>query len=229
MQWIRIASTVALSLVLIGAEPVKQPAYLAPDSFDFKTLLGEPPTDCSDAHKQEIDELLKMQAERTPAEAARVDAEEKSDAFFFADVMGKDFNAEALPVTAELLKKATKRATVVVNAAKATFNRNRPYVDEPRLHPSVELEKSKSYPSGHAARGMTWGLILSELYPNDREILIARGKQYGIDRNIGGVHYPSDVKAGQKLAAEIFKRMLADPEFKADLEKAKEECHAVVK
>lgn len=226
MNWTRVFPTIALTVVLLGATPVSQPAYLAPDQFDFKSLLVEPPADGSPAQKQEMEQLLEMQADRTPAEIKRCEAEVKSDAFIFADVLGPDFNAKDLPIAASLLHDATKRTAVVVSAAKANFNRKRPYLVDPRLHPCVQLEKSTSFPSGHATRGMLWGLILAELYPNDRDLLVGRGMQYGVDRNIGGVHYPGDVRAGQKLAAEIVKRMLADPEFQAELRKAKEECHA---
>jgi len=41
-----------------------------------------------------------------------------------------------------------------------------------------------------------------------------------------GMHYPSDVAAGQKLGAAVAKKLLENEHFKAEFEKAKEECHS---
>jgi acid phosphatase (class A) len=37
------------------------------------------------------------------------------------------------------------------------------------------------------------------------------------------MHYPSDVEAGRDLAAAMVARMRANPEFRADMEKARRE------
>ena len=57
---------------------------------------------------------------------------------------------------------------------------------------------------------------------------MARGKLIGQDRVIGGMHYPSDVAAGQKLGAAIAKSLLANEQFKTEFEKAKQECHSAM-
>ena len=220
-----------IATAALAADPVVQPACLAPDSFDFKTLCGEPPADGSPAQQQEIDQLLKFQETRTPADVKRCEEEVAGSAFVFADVLGDSFDEKSLPVTAALMKEVSQQAKVVSGAAKAVWNRARPYTLDSRVKPCIKLETSKSYPSGHAARGMVWGLVLAELYPDQREALTLRGKQFGEDRAIGGVHYPSDVAAGQKVGAEVVKRLLADPDFKAKLEKTRHEVegHAHVK
>jgi acid phosphatase (class A) len=175
---------------------------------------------------QEIDKLLDLQAHRTPEEEARCKEEVDATAFIFADVLGKGFNADDLPVTATLMKEVTHQAKVVAGAAKLTWDRKRPFLTDTRIKPCVELEKTSSYPSGHAIRGMVWALVLAEIYPEHRDALLARGREFGEDRVLAGLHYPSDVAAGQKLGAEIAKRLLADPEFRAKLDKAKEEALA---
>jgi acid phosphatase (class A) len=71
-----------------------------------------------------------------------------------------------------------------------------------------------------------WSLILAELFPEHREALLARGKEFGIDRTLAGMHYPTDVAAGQKLGAEIFRRLMTEPDFKAQLDHARAECKA---
>ena len=223
----KLAFPVLLTAIFsLAAGPATQPAYLAPDNFDFKSLLGDPPADGSPTQVQEIDKLLDLQAHRTPEEEARCKEEVDATAFIFAGVLGKGFDATDLPLTAELLKDVAHQAKVVAGAAKATWDRKRPYLTDTRIKPCVELEKTPSYPSGHATRGMVWALVLAEIYPEHRDALLARGREFGEDRELAGLHYPSDVAAGQKLGAEIAKRLLADPEFRAKIEKAKEEVLA---
>jgi acid phosphatase (class A) len=70
---------------------------------------------------------------------------------------------------------------------------------------------SPSYPSGHATRGLAYAAVLAELVPERREALLERGRQVGVDRVIGGVHWPSDIEAGQRLGAALVEIWLADP------------------
>jgi len=53
--------------------------------------------------------------------------------------------------------------------------------------------------------------------------LLEAGKEMGESRVICGMHYPSDVEAGRDLAAAMVARMRANPEFRADMEKARRE------
>src|SRR5205807_1304477 len=68
-----------------------------------------------------------------------------------------------------------------------------------------------------------------DMFPVDRDILMARGWQIGFDRTVAGMHWPSDIVAGQKLGAEAARRLLADPAFQEKLKKAKAECLAAMK
>ena len=214
-----------LCLALAPATPAH---FVTADQFDFKALLGDPPADNSPEHKAEIDRLLDLQAARTPEEEHRCKDEEEVTVFAFSTVLGEEFNATNLPVTAKVMAEAQADSKVVANAAKLIWKRVRPPLAEPRIHPCVKLEHTASYPSGHATRGMGWGTLLAEIFPDKRDALLARGKQIGDDRVLAGMHYPSDVAAGQKLGAEIASKLLANADFKAQLEKARAECAATV-
>ena len=50
---------------------------------------------------------------------------------------------------------------------------------------------------------MLFAEVLAEIYPDQRDALLARGRQIGFDRIIGGVHYPSDVVAGAALGTLV--------------------------
>ncbi len=210
-----------------GLHPCRRPGDAAGVSragqLRFQGACSAPAADGSPTQAQEIDKLLELQAHRTPQEEARCKDEADATAFIFADVLGKGFDATDLPRTAALLKDAARQAKIVGGAAKAQWNRRRPFIADARIKPCVDLEQTPSYPSGHATRGMVWALLLAEIYPEHRDALLARGREFGEDRSLAGLHYPSDVAAGQKLGEEIARRMLADPEFRARLDKAKEE------
>src|SRR6476469_3079997 len=61
--------------------------YVQASDFDLKELLPPPPPDGSQAHRAEIERMLAMQAQRTPAEEARCRSEEEVTVFAFADVL----------------------------------------------------------------------------------------------------------------------------------------------
>ncbi len=170
--------------------------------------------------------MLDLQAHRTPDEEARCKAEEAVTVFAFSTVLGEGFNEKNLPRTAAMMQRVYDDTKDVSGAAKLIWRRVRPPLAEPRIKPCVVLEHTASYPSGHSVRGIVWATLLAEIFPDQRDALLARGRQIGDDRALAGMHYPSDVAAGQKLGAEIAKRMLANPAAQADLQQVKAECRA---
>ena len=120
----------------------------------------------------------------------------------------------------------TREATRIADVPKQKFNRTRPPIANPEIHACVPLEHTGSFPSGHATRGIVWATIVAEIFPEEREQIMASGKQIGDDRVLAGMHYPSDVVAGQALGAAIAQKLLANPDFTDQLNKAKLECHA---
>jgi hypothetical protein len=225
-----LAAWVCVSLLALisagGAADAPKPVYVQPQDIDWASILPGPPADDSPEHQAEVATLLHWQAKRTSEEAARCKSEEEVNAFVFSEVLGDWFNARSLPLTADLMNQAYIDAKAASNGAKKKWNRVRPPLADARIHPCVALEKTASYPSGHATRGVMWATILSEIFPEHREALMARGRLIGEDRVIAGMHYPSDVEAGQKLGAAIAEKMLQSRDFKDELDRVKEECMA---
>ena len=107
----------ALTLLCLCAAPATQPATMSPDSFDFKSLLGEPPADGSDVQKQEVATMLKLQETRTHDDVVRCEAEvEMSPYEFGATVIGPWFTGNGLPLTNALFINVSKQAKVVTTA-----------------------------------------------------------------------------------------------------------------
>ncbi len=205
------------------ATPAK---YLNPAEINLKALLPDPPANGSPETQKEIELILQKQETRTPEEVARIKRELPLDAFVFEDVLGPWFQEKDLPATAALMKNVKDSDHDIVMSAKAFWARPRPPLQDARVHPPVDLPPSGAYPSGHATLGLLQALVLAQLAPDLKDQLVERGRLIGSDRVIAGVHFPSDVVAGQKLAQFLFDRMSASPAFRADLAKAKVEFDA---
>lgn len=98
---------------------------------------------------------------------------------------------------------------------KLKFNRTRPYVLSSELHVLKEVrpDVSSSYPSGHAAFGMAVGLLLASMVPDMRDKFYNRIQDYAFSRMIAGVHFRSDVYAGQLLGAAMITVFYQNPQF----------------
>lgn len=185
-------------------QPVASPEWIA--------FLGPFPAVDSDEGKADLAILLWHQRTRTPVDIQRAASEVKLTMEAYATASGRALNAAQFPKTAALIDKVGKDTKAVTDSLKKHFLRPRPYLTDGRVQPAIERETSPSYPSGHATRGLIFGIILGELAPERRETLLTAGRQVGVDRVIGGVHYPSDIEAGQRLALRLATAWLADPQ-----------------
>jgi acid phosphatase (class A) len=219
-----IPIVLVLAALTIGAQ--EQTPFVRPDEIDFKSILTPPPTTQSDQTQLEIKLILTLQTTRTDADVKRALSEAKISPFLFSDVLGSWFNADDLPVTAEFLGKVHANAMSLKDSAKTVFVRDRPFLVDSRIKPCVVVDPSYSYPSGHSFDSMLLAMTLSEIFPDQKDGLIARARLVGDDRVMAGVHYPSDVAAGRTLAKAVFDIMMKNPDFQTGLEKAREECLA---
>ena len=88
---------------------------------------------------------------------------------------------------------------IVVLALKKKFNRPRPSVVLPALNPVVPVPWHSSYPSGHATQSTVIAGLLSRLKPGSSESLTNLALRVGVNREVAGLHYPSDTSAGVAL------------------------------
>jgi len=126
-----------------------------------------------------------------------------------------------------LLRRTVADAGFSTYNAKKHYQRKRPFIvnEQPVCTPDSRefLVANGSYPSGHAAIGWVWALILGEIAPEQADAIFARGRSFGESRIICNVHWHSDVVAGRFIGAAAVARLHADPAFRAELEAAKAE------
>ena len=143
----------------------------------------------------------------------------------FSCAAGVELMPERAPHLTLLLATAGSDSAKVASKAKSKFPRERPYTlyEGPTCLSPDGLGPDRDYPSGHAARGWTWGLILAELLPDQQSQLLSRAEAYGESRVICGFHSRTGVEAGRNVAMLTVKSMMDDPRFRADLKKASQE------
>ncbi|MBL8225807.1 MAG: phosphatase PAP2 family protein [Chromatiales bacterium] len=204
------------------------PPYLTPDDLDLAAWIAPPPPPGSPAEQAERAQVLDAQRARTPAMVAAARRDQEISLAGFAAVLGPGFTAERLPLTFALGQRLCRDAAAITGVAKRAWQRPRPFVVEPAIAPVVAFSTDGSYPSGHATCGYLWGLMLGELFPDRRAALLARGLEYGSNRLVGGVHYPSDIEAGRLAAVAIMASVRRLADFEADLAAASDEARAVM-
>jgi acid phosphatase (class A) len=134
---------------------------------------------------------------------------------------------QATPHLNMLLRRTLVDAGLATYAAKDNHQRQRPFAAAggASCTPAEEaaLAKDGSYPSGHAAIGWAWALVLTQAAPQHTDALLQRGVAFGQSRVICGVHWQSDVEAGRSIGAATAARLQSDATFNAQLALARDE------
>jgi hypothetical protein len=93
---------------------------------------------------------------------------------------------------------------------KKKYNRPRPSEILPSIDPILKVPSHKSYPSGHAAQAMAAARLLSAWTTGLDKDLYKLAKKVGRNREIAGLHYPSDTNAGFILGEKIAQLILKE-------------------
>lgn len=145
----------------------------------------------------------------------------------YSCALGVPVGEKQTPHLFALLKKVKQDAGAATGAAKERYKRPRPFMinDAPFCTPDerAKLEAGGSYPSGHNAIGMAWGLILAEIAPARADAILARAQAFGMSRVVCNVHWYSDTLWGRYLGAYTVAKLHANPKFQDDLNDAKDE------
>lgn len=200
--------------------------YLPAGAVDAVRLLPPPPTPGLAENTVDLDTTERVHRAATPEERAESKDQVKLTIFHFAPVIGPWFQPGRFPKTEALFREVEAETKAVTNVGKAHWQRVRPYHAAPASFPdAIEHEKPTdySYPSGHSTRGTVFAMLLAELVPDRRDAILARGREIGWLRVVGGVHYPTDIYAGRTLGQALAQAFLASPAFQHDLESARAE------
>ena len=208
------AAAIALS-ACASAAPAK--SYIASAHLDATKFLAKPPEATSDAQKADMAVVKADQAMKdTPRWDLAKHDDETSVYSAFGSALGESFTKAKTPKLAALFDTLFADVKTITDPSKVAFDRPRPPLIDTSITPCMPLEKSKSYPSGHATRGWMMALMLSDMIPEKANELLARGRDYGDSRIVCAEHYPSDVQAGRLIGAAVFAAAKDNAAFKHD-------------
>jgi acid phosphatase (class A) len=66
------------------------------------------------------------------------------------------------------------------------------------------------------------------MVPEKKQALFERAADYGHNRVLAGVHFPTDIEGGRITGSVIDNTLLHDPRFMADFERSKVEVRAAL-
>jgi undecaprenyl-diphosphatase len=107
------------------------------------------------------------------------------------------------PAAAVLSTVAYFTAAGIDGLLKRAFERPRPPLVDPAVHPLVSVPHSYSMPSGHAATAFAAAVAVGLVHPRTRRPLLGLAALVAISRVWLGVHYLTDVLAGAALGTAV--------------------------
>ena len=217
-----------LLLLIIGSAAQAEDAkpFVTNKDIDLTMILPPPPANDSAQTKAELGEVLMLQVTRTPEMVASAVADAEENVWRFANVMGPNFNKDKLPKFSAFFDRVVETEGAVVDPAKDVWKRPRPHQLSDLVKPAVKLSSSGSWPSGHATVGTMMGIILADMVPEKRAEIMARAAEYAHNREVGGIHYASDVEMGKISGSVIAAILLNRDDFKAEYEVARAELRS---
>ncbi len=200
--------------------------YLKAGQPSAAELLAPPPLPGSAEQAADLSTVVSLSKACSSNEVALAFSEKKFSIFTFAPAIGGFLAPGKFRQTEVFFESVRQDAATIADLGKDYWRRSRPYTVEPSLA-AGKLEKSYSYPSGHATEGMVLALLLADLFPDRREAILEVGRNLGWHRLWIGRHYPTDIFAGRMLAQAIVREMRTNSHFRHDFAKVKAEIGSV--
>jgi acid phosphatase (class A) len=190
--------------------------YLSHPVNYYAGSIPPAPQPGSDADKADFAALRDWQAKRTSQQCAQAKAQaEATYDEFFGDI--SPFPSPLPDAVKEFVKTIYVEDDAIIGPIKSMYKRPRPFRRDAALDPCLGRIDGLAYPSGHSTQAHMVALILSDLVPQRRDEFMARADAAALNRVIGGVHHPSDIAAGAKLAKFMYDEMKTRPEFIAKM------------
>jgi acid phosphatase (class A) len=222
---IGLAVLALLALPVLHAVPAL--AWSEVSGQEVAREITPPPLSGSADEKVELAELKAFIAENaSPRRLARARADAKRSVEVFLEGMnleGKNLEGKNIALSAratddlhDVVREARRTLKRTSDQLKSGFNRARPFKIDKSIHVCLDKDPdSQSFPSAHAAFGTMTAELLATAVPERATAFRARGRAYGESRNICGLHFLSDVKAGGIVGKRVAEALLQDAGFRA--------------
>lgn len=148
----------------------------------------------------------------------------------FDCTLGVRLGSAATPNLNRLMQKLFDDSDAAAELVKARGFRARPVGDDPERRPCQRVSEAgrrgASYPSGSSTVATVYGEAFAALDPERAAEARRIAHEMGFSRLVCGMHYPSDVAAGETLGKAVFDAAATRPSFDADLTAARAELAA---
>jgi acid phosphatase (class A) len=172
---------------------------------DWQTIRVNPPPSARKKIFKEIDYLVGPAMRRRDDLWDEILDQDGRIVGWFAQTLM--LSPSAHPYTIMILEMASQVGQMVALYFKRRFNRARPQQVFPGLIPMLVSPWHASYPSGHSLESHLIALALGQIVPGASEALNALATRLGTNREVAGVHYPSDTQTGAMIAYKAFDRL----------------------
>lgn len=182
----------SLALAESATSPDPSTIYkILPKNFNYEVIpIASPPTN----NFKEAKLLYEMKILRTESRIQEIISQNLNPIPLFwecSETLENDY-----PEFTSSFYNLLSDVEIIVLALKKKFNRPRPSFVLPAIEPVVAVPGHSSYPSGHATQSIVIAHILSRLKPDFAAQLHNLAFKIGVNREVAGLHYPSDTKAG---------------------------------
>lgn len=199
------------------------PAPIIRDA-EKRIVLPEFPANSSVRTEQELGLLHQYVSLRTPARVAQIRQEVYLDGVKIGPETFKTYvGDQRYAKTGQAIQAILDEINPVIFRLKTGSDRVRPHKLDPTLTTVIDVPEHPAYPSGHSTQAHAVAFLLTRLAPEHQAEFERDALRVAINREIAGVHYPSDSAAGRLLARQIVDLMLENQEFAALVESAKAE------
>ncbi len=195
-----------------------EPTYLEASLYNsFKKQLPPPPEQKSQLQKSDEKELFSLQSSRTASDCAQAKEEVHVNLkTFYGEPRGSLKEAD-IKILSEFFNQIRNDADYFIQKMKKDFPRQRPFNYIKGINPCVLKEVTGAYPSGHAMLSKLYASILGDFLPSDKEKFKKRAVEIGMHRVLSGMHHPTDIESGRKLADLVYEELKKSKKYQIDV------------
>lgn len=198
----------------------KQPEcrFLCPETVDLTALVEAPPKPASAEHAKDEAILLWLQDRRTRDDESRAWRSLSFDLTWFDEALDARLDTTWYPGLFRTFNEVRNDVSLLLLDLPESFKRERPHAN-PAILPCLPREDAitvggkvtlaNGYPSGPALRATVFAVLLANLFEDRKDALMERAREVGFARTLGGVNYPSDVRAAEQLGTALARQIIA--------------------
>lgn len=222
----RLLGKAAILIAATIAVPAGAQNFVDAGRDGLIALVEAPPGDGSVAGAADLETVHIIEGLRTPAVEREAAIDGDMPALQWAErSLGPGYSPDRQPAAFALFELVRSDMTKVVDDVKAAgYQRQRPHQRDPGVRPSLSIEGhgSNAWPSGRAAATRVWAGVLADIFPERSDALVLAARRSAHLRVIGGVHYPTDLIAGYRLADAFLAKLRASPLYQCRLAAARQ-------